>query len=104
MDVERTQPGCGKRPWREQQPVGCDHQDLGARGLDARQNLVGFQAVRLEDRKPALERELLHRAGRSTQAAPGRTVRLGQYQRDFVPGVEQRSQRACCEVGRTCED
>jgi hypothetical protein len=37
-------------------------------------------------------------------AAPGRTVRLGDDERDLVTGVEQSLERQRCELGSAGED
>jgi hypothetical protein len=104
MNVHGAQARRPERARRQQQAVGGDHHDVGARPLQHPEGLVGFQAVRLEDLEIPRKRELLDRAGCGLQAAAGGPVRLRQHQRDFVAGRQQRGQRACRELGSACED
>jgi hypothetical protein len=66
--------------------------------------LSRFEAFGLKDIDAIGGSEALDRALRSTHAAAGATVGLGQDQRDFVPSGHQPRQCSLGKLGRARED
>jgi hypothetical protein len=86
---------------RQDQAIRRDHQNVRPRSHEATENTLVFQILRLEYIEAATFGKPLDRALRGAQAASGRPVRLRQYQRDIMPGIKQRRQRARCELWST---
>ena len=104
MNVQRAERGDVERALRQDQAVGGGDQNLRfRRGKTSERSLI-LERLRLEKLQAVRGGCLLYGTGRRTHAAPGRTIWLRQYQRDFVAGIDQRHQRTCRELGSACED
>jgi hypothetical protein len=88
---------------RQDQSVRRNHQDARQRGSKAIERALVLQTLRLKNVQAARGSQLLDRACRWTQAPARRAIRLRQYQRDVMPGIEQRRQRARRKLWSTGE-
>ena len=83
---------------RQDQAIGRDDHRLGRNRPQMRLRLHITQGRRLIDRKPMLKRHGLDRTGCEFHAPSGRSIRLGQNQRDRVPSGDQGLQGACSKL------
>jgi hypothetical protein len=89
---------------RQQEAVGRDHKNLRAGCGYARLRVRITQSFGLKDSQTAGHGELLDRALRRAQAAPGGAVRLCEHQGYLVARLKQRGERALCECRGARED
>jgi hypothetical protein len=88
---------------RQQRAIGGDDDEVGLRRAPA----IGFggdEALGLCDGETSLKGEAFDGARRQAHAAPGRSIRLGDDERDFVTGFEQAAERLRGEFWRAGED
>jgi hypothetical protein len=83
---------------RQEQTVGGDHERFGARRGDFLAGSRILEACGLKNLKAILDGDLLDGALGRAQAPARRPIRLRQYQRNFMTGIEQRGERLRREV------
>ena len=112
MDVQATQPGHVEHPLRQDQAVGGDHHDVGLSELQGRARSVGVfgifavepQAARLGNGPAAQHRQLLDGGRVKFHAASGRTIGLGQHQRNLESGRGNGIECDTRELRRACKN
>jgi hypothetical protein len=108
VDVQAAQARRIEHPLRQDQAIGGHHHHIGLSGIDRGLGGSGVfgifavqtQAQRLGHGNAMLQRALLDGRGLQLHAAPGRTVRLGQHQRNFKTCSQQTLQGHARKFGR----
>lgn len=108
MDVQAAMPGQGKRPLRQDQPVGGNYHHIGLERLQRRLGCpsvirvfaVEFEATRLQHGRALRERQLLDRARLQLHAPARRSVRLRHNGKDLSAPVIKRLERGSGELRR----
>ena len=104
MDVERAEASRVEELARQKKAVGGHDERIGAKRPHALELRRVLQARRLRHGQSVIQREAFDRIQGRAQAAPGRTVGLGQDQGNLVAGGDDARQSSLSELGRAGED
>src|SRR5208283_70165 len=105
MQVDVAEPGQIEHPLRNQASVADNHDPIWLEAAELRAEfVVGFDTLRLADRKAELQRRLFNRRSNQLQSASLRTVWLSHHQTHPEPRRDQLFQRRHRKLGSAAED